>query len=245
MELTIFYSLFITLTGFVLGSFYACSIVRYCSNSPILTRRSKCVHCGHTLYWYNLIPVVSFLFQRGQCSFCHKTISFFYPLIECLFGIASLLTYLKFGLCAEFFFYLLAVHFILIASIIDFKLFIIPCLFTVYAFILFAAAGYALKYLSPANMLSSLLCFAVFFLCYEYFLHIRKLEALGFGDVKFVLFLGLFFLPQDIPYFFLISSVLAICYTFFRSYKDKTNIYKTKIPFGPFLGTAALILLLY
>lgn len=245
MQLTTFFSLFITITGLFLGSFYACSIVRYCSRSPLLTRRSKCMHCHHVLYWYHLIPIVSFLLQKGQCAFCRKKISSFYPLIEGLFGVTSLVTYLKFGLSAEFIFYFFAVHFILIASIIDYNLFIIPDLFTLYAFLFFLITGYSLNIILPANILTSFLCSAVLFLCYYYFLRVRHIEALGLGDVKFVLFLGLFFLPQDIPYFFMISSLSAIGYSLYQSYKNHTNIYKTKIPFGPFLGIAALVLLFY
>ena len=43
---------------------------------------SKCPKCGKILSWRNLIPVFSFLFQKGRCSFCSKKISWFYFLIE-------------------------------------------------------------------------------------------------------------------------------------------------------------------
>lgn len=36
--------------------------------------RSKCVHCGYTLTWYDLIPVVSWLALGGKCRKCHKKI---------------------------------------------------------------------------------------------------------------------------------------------------------------------------
>lgn len=229
--------------GLASGSFYACGIARFCAKSPIFTKRSKCPNCCGTLKWYQLVPIISFLMQKGHCSFCRGKISFFYPLTEFLFGAASLLTYLKFGLTPEFAFYCFAVHIILIAGIIDCRLLIIPDLFTVYSFLLFLPLGYWLTIVSPENILSSFICFAVLYLCHAYFLHIRKLEALGLGDVKFVLFLGLFLLPREIPLFFMIASGSALCYSIFFHFKNKTDLYTTKIPFGPFLGFAALFIL--
>lgn len=238
----IFYFL-IFAAGLASGSFYACGIARFCAKSPIFTKRSKCPNCCGTLKWYQLIPIISFLMQKGHCSFCRGKISFFYPLTEFLFGTASLLTYLKFGLTPEFAFYCFAVHIILIAGIIDCRLLIIPDLLTVYSFLLFLPLGYWLTIVSPENILSSFICFAVLYLCHAYFLHIRKLEALGLGDVKFVLFLGLFLLPREIPLFFMIASGSALCYSIFFHFKYKTDLHTTKIPFGPFLGFAALFIL--
>ncbi len=229
--------------GLASGSFYACCIARFCSKSPIFTKRSKCPACGGTLKWYQLIPIISFFIQKGHCSFCRGKISVLYPLTEFLFGAASLLTYVKFGLTPEFAFYCFAVHIILIAGIIDCRLLIIPDLLTVYSFLLFLPLGYWLTFVSPENILSSFICFAVLYLCHAYFLHIRKLEALGFGDVKFVLFLGLFLLPREIPLFFMIASGSALCYSIFLHFKYKTDLHTTKIPFGPFLGFAALFIL--
>lgn len=238
----IFYFL-IFAAGLASGSFYACCIARFCAKSPIFTKRSKCPNCCGTLKWYQLIPIISFLMQKGHCSFCRGKISFFYPLTEFLFGTASLLTYLKFGLTPEFAFYCFAVHIILIAGIIDCRLLIIPDLLTVYSFLLFLPLGYWLTFVSPENILSSFICFAVLYLCHAYFLHIRKLDALGLGDVKFVLFLGLFLLPREIPLFFMIASGSALCYSIFLHFKYKTDLHTTKIPFGPFLGFAALFIL--
>lgn len=243
MQINTFFSLFVTLTGIILGSFYACSIVRYCSNSPLFTKRSKCPHCGEILKWYQLIPVVSFIIQRGSCSFCHEKISFFYPAVELLFGVLSLIAFIKFGFSLEFLFYLLAVHVILLASIIDYCLLIIPSLLSCYSFLIFLPAGYYLNIVSLSNIFSSFICFAALYCCHVYFFYVRKLEALGFGDIKFVLFLGLFLLPCEIPYFFMISSISALCYCIFLHLKYKTNLYTTKIPFGPFLGLAALIII--
>ena len=47
---------------------------------------SHCPRCGTDLPWTNNIPVLSWVFLRGQCQFCHGPISVQYPLIELLSG---------------------------------------------------------------------------------------------------------------------------------------------------------------
>ena len=44
--------------------------------------RSRCQACGHQLRWYENIPVLSYVFLRGQCSSCGVGISARYPLVE-------------------------------------------------------------------------------------------------------------------------------------------------------------------
>ncbi|MEA3304466.1 MAG: prepilin peptidase, partial [Patescibacteria group bacterium] len=41
-----------------------------------------CPHCQHTLSAKELIPLVSFLIQKGKCKHCHEKISLQYPLVE-------------------------------------------------------------------------------------------------------------------------------------------------------------------
>ncbi len=43
---------------------------------------SRCPHCDHPIAWHENIPVVSYLFLRGQCSACSAGISLRYPLVE-------------------------------------------------------------------------------------------------------------------------------------------------------------------
>lgn len=39
--------------------------------------RSQCLHCGYALRWYDLIPIVSWLWLKGKCRSCHKNIGWF------------------------------------------------------------------------------------------------------------------------------------------------------------------------
>jgi prepilin signal peptidase PulO-like enzyme (type II secretory pathway) len=44
--------------------------------------RSMCPHCKHTLAWYDLLPVLSWVSLAGKCRYCQKPISAQYPVVE-------------------------------------------------------------------------------------------------------------------------------------------------------------------
>lgn len=69
------------LLGLAVGSFLNVVILREESGEK-LTGRSHCTMCGKTLVWYELMPVFSYLMQRGRCRACHAPLSIQYPLVE-------------------------------------------------------------------------------------------------------------------------------------------------------------------
>jgi len=73
----------LTLLGLILGSFFSVLITRLqTGEAGILMGRSHCPSCKKNLGPLQLIPVFSFLFQKGRCAFCKKSISPWYPALE-------------------------------------------------------------------------------------------------------------------------------------------------------------------
>ncbi len=79
--MTIIVNLLIFIFGLIIGSFLNCVIYRLEIEKSV-TGRSFCPDCKHTLYWYDLIPVLSFIGLRGKCRYCGKKISWQYPIVE-------------------------------------------------------------------------------------------------------------------------------------------------------------------
>ncbi|MCK5021636.1 MAG: prepilin peptidase [Candidatus Pacebacteria bacterium] len=77
--------------GLIIGSFLNVVILRYGKKS--LNGRSECISCKKKLYWYELIPVFSFIFQKARCRKCKKKISWQYPTIEIITGLLFLLIF--------------------------------------------------------------------------------------------------------------------------------------------------------
>jgi prepilin signal peptidase PulO-like enzyme (type II secretory pathway) len=73
--------------GTAIGSYINCLVWRENNNIRIVSGRSRCVHCGRQLRWYENIPIFSFLFLRGKCHTCHKKIPVYYLLTEFFTGV--------------------------------------------------------------------------------------------------------------------------------------------------------------
>jgi len=74
------------LLGLIIGSFIAAVTVRMPRDEDIVRDRSRCMSCERTLAPWQLVPVVSWLVQRGRCGWCRAPISPRYILIELAAG---------------------------------------------------------------------------------------------------------------------------------------------------------------
>jgi len=71
------------LLGLIFGSFIAAVTVRMPRDEDIVLARSRCMSCGQPLKPWHLVPVFSWLIQRGKCAMCGAAVSPRYILIEC------------------------------------------------------------------------------------------------------------------------------------------------------------------
>lgn len=90
MQAVVFIYLFIF--GAFAGSFLNLISDRLPVGKKIVFGRSVCDFCKKTLKVKNLIPIFSFIFQKGRCSFCNKKLSFYHPFSELLTGVAFMLS---------------------------------------------------------------------------------------------------------------------------------------------------------
>lgn len=87
-------ALFFIVLGCAVGSFGNVLICRLASGESI-GGRSHCMQCRRTLAWFELIPVVSYLFLRARCRTCKAAIAAQYPLVEIASGALFLLALLE------------------------------------------------------------------------------------------------------------------------------------------------------
>ena len=79
-------TIFAGLLGLAFGSFLNVCLSRWPEGESVVSPRSHCRNCDHTLAWWENIPLVSWLFLRGRCRNCHDAISWRYPLVELAVG---------------------------------------------------------------------------------------------------------------------------------------------------------------
>ena len=85
METIILILIFIM--GTVFGSFYTLATYRIPKNQDITHTRSYCPNCSHKLGFFDMFPVLSYIFLGGKCRYCGQKISPRYILLEILSGI--------------------------------------------------------------------------------------------------------------------------------------------------------------
>ena len=87
---TIIY-IFMFIMGTVLGSFYTLAVYRIPLKQDITHTRSYCPKCNHRLNFWDLVPVLSYIFLGGRCRYCKDKIRPRYIIIELLSGLVFLL----------------------------------------------------------------------------------------------------------------------------------------------------------
>lgn len=250
---TILILILVFVLGTIAGSFINCLAWRINQEETILGR-SYCPKCKHTLSSFDLFPILSFAFLKGKCRYCKEKISWQYPLVEILTGLAFVFVYhytgfdlLTFDLqnikFYELIFRWLLSMLLLTAFIYDLKYFIIPDGITFSAItltVLWIIVGFFAGYYTKMQVLSFLfagLGSSFFLFCLWFF---SQGKAMGFGDVKLAFLLGLFLgYPVIIPALFasfFIGALTGIVLIFLRKKKMRSEV-----PFGPFLVMGAFI----
>ena len=90
MEQIIFYTL-IFIIGTLFGSFFTLAVYRIPIHKDITHERSYCPKCNHKLSFWDMIPILSYIFLGGKCRYCKEKIRIRYLLLEVLTGMVFLL----------------------------------------------------------------------------------------------------------------------------------------------------------
>jgi len=88
--------------GACVGSFLNVCIHRMPLQRSIVHPRSSCPACGSLIRWYDNIPVISWLALRGRCRQCGTSIAVRYPLVEASTAALFVLLYISRGATLAF-----------------------------------------------------------------------------------------------------------------------------------------------
>ena len=120
----------IILAGSLFGSFANVCIYRLPLEKGVVGGRSYCPKCKKKIFWYDNIPIISYLLISGKCRKCKMSISSQYPIVEFLHIISFIIIYFLFGVSTtSLLLMILALTFIII-FFIDLKHYIIPNILT-------------------------------------------------------------------------------------------------------------------
>ncbi len=189
---------FVFIFGVVIGSFLNVVALRYKTGRG-LGGRSFCFSCGTPLKVYELIPILSFVFQKGKCRECRTPLSWQYPCVEFLTGTIFLLVYTKvvqnlpFVSLLEMPFYWFVFSLLIVISIYDLRHKIVPDLLAFlfgFSSLLWVLATHSVGYIGSLegflNIIAGLIFFVPFFLLWS----LSRGQWMGLGDGKLVIGIG-------------------------------------------------------
>jgi leader peptidase (prepilin peptidase) / N-methyltransferase len=230
---------FIILYGAVIGSFLNVIIYRVPRGESIVLPPSHCPNCDHRLEWWDLFPVLSFLWLKGRCRYCQGTISWRYPLTEALTGVLTLLWWLHYGvngLNFESIIFLILTYVLIVIAFIDWEHQIIPNRLTLPLIIL----GLTFQALQGALITALLGAFAGGGLLFLIALVYPK--GMGFGDVKLLVMTGIFLGWYQVLVSLFLGSFLGVLVMFPLLWLKKMDR-NTPVAFGPFLVITTLVVM--
>ncbi|MBM7557953.1 prepilin peptidase [Halanaerobacter jeridensis] len=226
--------------GLMIGSFLNVVIYRIPNEQSITFGRSYCPNCETQLKYYDLIPVVSFLWTTGQCRYCEEKISWQYPVVELLTAFLFLGLYLKFSLTVKLGVLMLLISLLIASSIIDLQLQIIPNKITYFGIIIGLIFSLIFNYISIKLALLGLLIPAGFLLL----IAVITKGGMGIGDVKFAAMIGTFIGPKLTLLGIFLGSLLGSIIALFLLLAGKKTR-KSKLPFGPLIALGTIIMIFY
>jgi prepilin signal peptidase PulO-like enzyme (type II secretory pathway) len=237
--------------GVVVGSFLNVVALRF-NTGMGLGGRSKCMSCGTSLTWKELIPLFSFAFQKGSCKKCKSKISWQYPLVEFIAGAIFVLVFMAFPptdtlSAVVTLFQIVIACLLVVISVYDIKHKIIPDSF-VYTFAILAFAslfvgGSSWFHIPTVEMMIAGPILAAPF---AFLWLVSRGSWMGLGDAKLTLgigwLLGVSAGINALIMAFWIAAVVSLIWLFATHKKIKP---KMEIPFGPYLILGMYLVLIF
>ncbi|MEI6132674.1 MAG: prepilin peptidase [Bacillota bacterium] len=255
-----YYATLVFILGLVVGSFLNVVIYRVPAEESIVRPPSHCPKCNTQLKNLDLVPVFSWLFLRGKCRYCQVKIPARYALVELLTGILFLAFFIRFEMMSPnlisglpsllagltFTAILIAIFFIDIDhQIIPNGLVIVATIAGAGVVLLNAFAGYKffLDQLWWEHLLGVLPGVIAMILIMVLGAIIYKKEALGMGDVKIFIPIGLF-LGWKLAIAVLIIAIIAGGIGGVILMLTRKADRSSAMPFGPFIVFGAVVAML-
>lgn len=232
--------IFIFLLGLAVGSFLNAVIYRLKVGKGFLKGHSICPQCKHPLGVKDLIPLFSFIIQKGRCRYCGQRISWQYPLVELVTAFLFIIFYLKFGFQIQFFIYLVEACFLIIIFVHDLRYYLILDK-VVWPAIIFTLGGNLILGVRWVDFVLGGIIGLGFFL-FQFL--VSRGKWIGGGDIRLGLFLGIMLGTKGIIATLFLAYILGALVGLTLMILGKKK-WGDKLPLGTFLSATGVFILLY
>ncbi|MCB9808950.1 prepilin peptidase [Candidatus Nomurabacteria bacterium] len=241
----------------IVGSFLNMALARFHTGKS-WNGRSQCMTCNHTLAWYDLVPLVSFVTLRGRCRYCGVAMGIRYLIVELMMLVWALSLFVAVGWGWPFMFLFIIGALLIFIIFYDMRHMIIPdtvvgllVLVTLVAILSLGwSAGYIYDPIFGNFILDRLIALVAIPLPFFILWVISGGRVMGLGDIKMMawmgLSLGLFGGIEALVMGFWVGGIVgmiilamrgAVSVGLITSPRLKATLAQSEIPFGPFLAT--------
>lgn len=233
------YLILFSILGLVFGSFYNVVGIRLSKGLSLVRPRSHCMNCKHTLKYYELVPVLSYIFLKGRCKNCKEKISIMYPLIEIFTAVLFAVSYYSYGFSFELIYAILISSLLIIVVVTDLNYYIISDkVLIVFGICLFIYNIITRGFLDACTyVVYGLIIFLFMFALMKIGNMLFKEESLGGGDIKLMAVLGMSVKPLMAIANLTLAAFLALPCSLYFLLRQKDKV----IPFGPFIVIAFIL----
>jgi leader peptidase (prepilin peptidase)/N-methyltransferase len=231
--------LLMAILGAIFGSFIAALVARWPQDGSVLAGRSHCEGCGRTLTAHELVPVISWIAQRGKCRTCGIAIGRDAIAIELMAMVigagAMLLAPGPNGVLAAIFGWLL-----LPLAWLDLRHYWLPDRLT----LLLAVVGVAFAYFARSaffidHLIGGVAGYTLLWLIASGYRLLRGREGLGGGDPKLFGAIGLWLGWQALPFVLLGASGVGLVAALIIAKRGGAIAAESRFPLGALLAFAA------
>jgi leader peptidase (prepilin peptidase)/N-methyltransferase len=234
----------LALAGLCIGSFLNVCIHRLPLKQSVVHPGSRCPDCGYALRWYDNVPVISYAALRGRCRSCARPISLQYPIVEIVTAVVFVMHWYAFGPTVLLPLRLLFASALIVLFMIDLEHQILPDVITLPGIVLGVVCSLFLPPGPLMSILGVLLGGGLLWAIAEAWFRLRKVEAMGFGDVKMLAMVGGWLGVKMVLVTFVLSSMLGGLIGAALIGSRRADM-ATKVPFGTMLAVGALVASLY
>jgi prepilin signal peptidase PulO-like enzyme (type II secretory pathway) len=227
--------------GASIGSFITMAAYRIPKGKSIVFPGSYCPKCGKKLKKYSLVPILSFLLQRGRCLECGVKISKKYLFIETINTLMYVALFFMYGATLKTIYLGIVFSVLFLISYIDFECMLVD-IKTILFLLFLSAIHIVCNPIYPLNTAyTAFIYYAFLFVCERITRMVtgKNKEFIGGGDRKLVVICGCFLALNQIGMFFLLSGLFGILTAIVWKKMNKENMF----PFGPALALSLFILL--
>ncbi|MCF7799476.1 prepilin peptidase [Candidatus Babeliales bacterium] len=239
------------------GSFLNVVAYRSITDISFWQKRSICPNCKKVIFWYDNIPIVSWIILKAKCRNCKIQISWLYPFIEILTTVIMTALFCKifnFNLqnnlvfnfylqdILNFFAYFIFFSVLIIATRTDLQDLVIPQIFSIYLVPIGLIFSYfnLIKISFLQSILGAIFGYLILWITAKLFKYFAQKEGLGVGDMELLALIGAFLGPIGVWATLLLGSVIGLIIGIFYILITKQDK-SVMIPFGPFLALGATI----